>query len=613
MRVQINNRRLTLEDRDLIGVGGEARVYRDRDLAIKIYHGVDPNAGPAEQVRLARLYELRKRKIHNFPNHLPSAVLGPRDLVLDPHSGETIGFTMKLVHGTDFRKLALRGHGGSTFDRDQLAPLFHDLWTTVDHLHRHGVVIGDLNDGNVLFDGSRAWVIDADSLQFSKYPCVVAHERFLDPQLYNIDFDKEHGVFTPESDWYSFSVMLLSSLVHVHPYGGVHPSYPTLLHRAEARCSVFDDSVLYPKGAIPLSVLPEPLSEWFRGLFERGERGRFPKDLLRFRWVRCGCGCTHARKECPNCRSGRLINRPATLHRGACRAETVLHTAGRIEDLQLSPRLSYAVYDDGELRREDGTLVTVGPRPVGLTVQLSGNRSWLALGSRVLGFDGDELTVQYPCGSFRGSPAVSANTATLCRVDGDWLLSGNKRLGRVLENNTWIATGDAFGVGLYRAGEITRAFCFDPDVPGLRALDVPHLKGRLLDISAVFSRSTALLEWQDEYAGKQRAVSLLIASDGRILAREEGSPDSNPLLHRVGGKALSGTTVLCSTDNGLVAYSSQSGHFSESTRFADTEPFVNAESSLYPAPGGAVWVLDRDNPDGTSSISLLTLKLGGSS
>ena len=608
MRVQINNRMITLEDRDLIGVGGEARVYRDRDRAIKIYHAVDPNCGPTEHARLARLYELRKRKIQNFPTHLPSAVLGPRDLVVDPNSQETLGFSMKLVTGTSFRKLTLKGHGGVAFDRDDLAPVFNDLWTTIDHLHRHGVVIGDLNDGNVLFEGTRAWVIDADSLQFAKYPCVVAHERFLDPQLYNIDFDREHGVFTPESDWYAFSVMLLSSLLHVHPYGGVHPSYPTLLHRAEARCSIFDDAVLYPKGAIPTSVLPDPLIEWLTGLFERGERGRFPKDLLRFRWVRCSCGCTHARQQCPSCRT-----RPATLHRGACSAELVFSTMGRIEDLQLNPGLSYATYDDGKLRREDGTVVTVGPRPTGLTVELAGKRTWLAQGNRVLGFDGDELVEQYPCGTFQGAPAVSANTATLCRVHGDWLLSGDNRLGRVFENNTWIAAGNDFGVGLYRAGEITRAFCFDPDRPGLRTLDVPPITGRLLDIAAVFSRSTALLEWRDEYAGTERAVSLMITSDGRVLAREEGSPESNPLFHRVGGKALSGTTVLCSTDDGLVAFSSQSGGLCESTRFADTEPFVNAESSLFPAPGGALWVLDRENQDGTSSISLLTLKLGGSS
>ncbi len=51
--------------------------------------------------------------------------------------------------------------------------LLRDLDATVKALHRHGVVIGDFNDLNVLVTGlagsPSAWIIDADSFQISLY------------------------------------------------------------------------------------------------------------------------------------------------------------------------------------------------------------------------------------------------------------------------------------------------------------------------------------------------------------------------------------------------------------------------------------------------------------
>ena len=41
MNLWINQERVRLVDGDLLGVGGEARVYRWKDFAVKVFHAAD--------------------------------------------------------------------------------------------------------------------------------------------------------------------------------------------------------------------------------------------------------------------------------------------------------------------------------------------------------------------------------------------------------------------------------------------------------------------------------------------------------------------------------------------------------------------------------------------
>lgn len=303
MMAYLGKQRLRLEDRDLLGQGGEGQVFRAGNLAIKILFSVT---------------DARRAKLAAFPANLPARVVGPQGLVMDA-KGNVIGYAMRCLDGAnDLHQLASRKwRDADGRSENDVMCTFRELWRTVAELHARGVVVGDLNDGNVALTKNEPWLIDADSMQFGAFPCVVAHERFLDPCLYGVDLSQK-AALDARSDLYAFAVLLFQSLCFVHPFGGAHASYPTLLRRAEARHSVLRGDVKLPHSALRPEILPDDLLAWLTGVFDRDERKAPTPNLLETRFERCSCGIEHARRTCPIC----AVSRPvpvATLTRGNLR------------------------------------------------------------------------------------------------------------------------------------------------------------------------------------------------------------------------------------------------------------------------------------------------------
>ena len=94
MDVFFASARVRLKDADLLGEGGEARVYRFNDLALKVFHPVAPGT-PEAAVRAQKL-----KKLAVFPSALPSEVVTPLSTLTDV-SGATIGYAMRAVTGAD--------------------------------------------------------------------------------------------------------------------------------------------------------------------------------------------------------------------------------------------------------------------------------------------------------------------------------------------------------------------------------------------------------------------------------------------------------------------------------------------------------------------------------
>jgi hypothetical protein len=289
--VYLNGKRLRLEDRDLLGTGGEGSVFRAGDRAIKVFFEAN---------------DQRARKLAAFPAGLPARVVGPLALCADA-KGNTVGYAMRALDGAvDLHRLGQRKWRQGAMTANEVLALFRELLATVGALHARGVVVGDLNDGNVVLTpaptgGWEPWFIDADSMQFADFPCTVAHERFLDPRLYGVDLAHARRALSPESDAYALAVLLFSSLLFVHPYGGAHASYPTLLRRAEARHSVLRGDVKLPHAALRPEVLSDDALAWFADVFDRDARALLPPFLLEPRFVTCRCGAEHARRACPMC------------------------------------------------------------------------------------------------------------------------------------------------------------------------------------------------------------------------------------------------------------------------------------------------------------------------
>lgn len=340
-----SGRRVRLDDRDLLGVGGEGRVFRVGPHALKVFF---------------TMTDARRKKLAAFPTGLPEAVVGPVELCTDPR-GNVIGYAMRVLErAIDIHRLGQRkwrDESAHLTTNDVLAT-FRQLAAAVDALHARGIVVGDLNDGNVVLtpDG-RPWLIDADSMQFASFPCVVAHERFLDPRLYGVDLATT-AALSRDSDFYALAVMLFTSLLFVHPFGGAHASYPTMLRRAEARHSVLRGDVKLPHSATRPDVLPDDALAWFTRVFDRDAREQLPAALLGARFTRCACGVEHARRVCPACTVAVTVPAPAPVRTlGRIRVTTMTRDEGARFIKRSSDHARRVPLDGDWLFRADGTRI----------------------------------------------------------------------------------------------------------------------------------------------------------------------------------------------------------------------------------------------------------------
>ncbi len=578
MDVLINGRKARLGPKRLIGQGGEACVYRWRDQAVKIYHAMPKRA-------LAR----RMRKLQAFPAGLPQSVLSPQALV-SALDGRKIGFSMRLVEGVqDIRRLSQRHWREGLLTNQQVLRLFEQLYDALAALHRQQVVVGDLNDGNILIDAQTAWLIDADSMQFDRFPCTVGHERFLDPLLFGIDL-AQSAAFTPDSDWYAFSVLLFGSLLYIHPYGGVHPDYPTLLRRAEAGHSLLRGDVSLPKAAQHWRTLPDEMGDWFMSVFENRRRGVFPRQLLNVVWRRCSCGIEHAQPACPECTDQTPVPvQPIARRQGRCKAVRIHRTDGRILSAVFQGKLRYVYESGGVLYRENGQRVMTQDLAPGLRFGISGDTTYLSWQDQLVEVRDERIVGRI------NTPMFATNQSCCFVLQDQWLVEqrSGARVASVLEGQTWFGVGEQLGYGFYRAGLVTVHFLFRTDRPGLTQLELPSLTGRLVDVQVVFDHGQLLVAFATETAGRLTHALHWIGADGAVRASINGPPEHSPVLASLRGKLLGGDQLVCATDEGLlrVQLDRRAGRFLPAELFGDTEPFVNVETGLLPGPDGTIYLI----------------------
>src|SRR5207237_5340262 len=179
-----------------------------------------------EAAATLRLPELEAR-LRDAPRPLPPSVVAPIELA---RAGRTaaahvVGYVMPRVTGRALYELGeprVRKPGGVA--PGELVVALRALHASVTALHAAGVVLGDFNDGNVLVDGPRCHLLDADSFQHGRWTCALYTERFVDPRLCRRPapapvLTRPHD---RDSDWYAFATMVFRTLLWVGPFGGVH-------------------------------------------------------------------------------------------------------------------------------------------------------------------------------------------------------------------------------------------------------------------------------------------------------------------------------------------------------------------------------------------------------
>jgi DNA-binding helix-hairpin-helix protein with protein kinase domain len=206
-----------------LGQGGEGAVYSvpmwPRSVA-KIY--------------ARRPDDLTGRKLRAMvelgTDELASFAAWPQGLLLDPRTRKPVGFLMPRVdghreihalYGPTARKAAFPDASWAFLVR-----VARNLAAAFDTVHRHGHVIGDVNQGNVVVSRkATVRLIDCDSFQVTHlghtYPCRVGVPLFTPPELQGQRLDSVNR--THDHDRFGLAVLVFQLLfMGRHPYTGRH-------------------------------------------------------------------------------------------------------------------------------------------------------------------------------------------------------------------------------------------------------------------------------------------------------------------------------------------------------------------------------------------------------
>ncbi len=598
MQVLINNRRVNLGERDVLGSGGEAVVFKHKNWAVKIYH--DPT--PARAAKLLGLLQ--------FSASLPAEVIAPRQPVFDLTGQQIVGFTMETVPPqmlplSNLRNRALRANYG--FNNRQVAELFLAIHPLLTRLHAAGLVIGDFNELNLLFEAARPVFIDVDSYQFGPYACPVATEACLDPRLYGLDLAAK-PVFRPEHDWYSFAVLLFRSLLLAHPYGGTHQKVKKLTDRAGQGLFVLASEITYPKIALTPWLLSDELLEVFQGIFTGQKREIFPLAVLGS-FVQGLQECTTCREWFPASRRTCPLCQPPT---SFCFTSPV-----QVPGLQAGEWLAaggeiVASYTTGD---KIYLLARVGDRAVVYLVKGKGQHTraelfrWLPGASYA--FMEDALVVN-PAGSgellllrlentgrvtpllrtttghFEGRAVFAATARYLYRLAGGMLMQGELQDGHLLERPLSAVLEDQTCFEAFRegAGEFVAGFSrvfknyewFCLDKAGRSALRVTPLEPdeTLLGYSFKPGRPERLLIRQTRQAGLDYLRLDVFSNEGKmLLAKRLPAGETDSFESREKGLFQAGVLVWPG-GKGLLKENLSQGKRAEIA----ADPYLNAATHL---------------------------------
>lgn len=595
MNLFIDGKKRSFGRTRLLATGGEAEVFDLGDGRVfkrfKTASHPDFAHDPALQQSARDRLEEHTRKLPTLlARSLPDAAVKPSALAYDA-SGALLGYLMPKI--TDAEVLARFGDRGCValgVSPARACEVLLSVHAGLSALHGAGVIVGDLNDHNLLVGAAATHWIDVDSYQFDGFASRVFSERFADPTHCALGphdaltLTRPHDAMT---DWYAFAVLVMQTLLWVGPYGGVYRDPKRKLtpqQRPFERLTVFDARVVYPKPARPIQVLPDALLHELQAIFVRDERRAFPEALLHgLRFCRClGCGAEHARAVCPMCASARLGVRPVM--RGTVKARTLWQGEALLLGARMTPvGLRTLRLDGGRLLTEDGVALGAGAASPLLSFDITSRHALVRKGAQLalLGRDGSVTRRTVNQVATNGTHVVYVADGKLTQLAGCALTGEDRVLGEVVDDDLRLWLGPRFGLAVYRVAALSVGVVFRPGQAGLNdSLRLPDVRGRVVAMECVFSETHAWLLIVRQENGQREHVCLLLDATGKELARVTARDGDLPWLHSVAGAAAVASTLFVPTDDGLVRVEPY-GHALVVTReFPDTAPFVHSGCRL---------------------------------
>lgn len=611
-----------------IGAGQEAVVYdMGKGLVAKVYRQADDPyyaQSPAEQNAARVRISLHQKKLALFPHSLPSNVIVPLGLLTDKQ-GVIVGYIMPFVSGVE----TLLTYGdiqyreSKNISNNEIRDIFVHLHQTVKSLHGHGIVIGDFNDVNTLVKNRQVYMIDTDSYQFGNFMSTMYTEKFIDPLICSTIKQGQERLWTmtknhnPLGDWYAFSALLFKTLLFVDPYGGIYKPKDASKRmkqqqRMSKRVNVFNPEVVYPKHAYPYKALNQDMLQYFEQVFSKDMRGEFPIKLLNtMHWQRCtACGIEYATPHCPICSGGIYVFAPVSVS-GNLQVHEIFTTNGVILFTTFqNDKLMYLYHEDNGYKRENSEVVMKGELDREVHFAINGSTTILGKSNVMLNqfADGTHHKMFVDC--VGNKPIFDANAHHTFWVENGNLYKSNpmglsyspSNIGQGIADQTLIWTGNTFGLGMYKAGNILQGFVWDMQSKVINdKVALPFIKGQIIDAKCYISDSVAWLLIATKDQSQYINHGILVNKAGTILAHIDTTTGDYPWLGHIKGKSASGNYLFCPSDDGIirVEFNSQGGW--DSKVFSDTEKFVNEQSQLIVSSKG-IYVIKRNK------ILLLAMK-----
>lgn len=569
----IQNQHIKLDPSQLIQSGGEGLVFKVGQTAVKLYH--QPQTHHHQKLDF----------FFSTTTQLPPQLLAPQRPVTDDQ-GTFIGFQMPLLPADTvpikfLSKASFWQKNGLT--TTAVLTLFRQLHTTLITLHNQGIIVGDLNDQNIFITpppynaatpsaqlraslSPSYFLIDVDSYQFGRFPCPVAMDLFVDPNLYGIADLSKRPFFSPATDWYAYFVLLVRSLLHIHPYGGVHKQHKSIAARATAGLSILQADVVYPANARPRESLPDSLLQHLHRIFDLGERRPF-SDTLLTDYANHLAVCPSCQQEypqerpfCPFC-THKPTSKPTAIP--THQPTTLYTTTGFIESVHALPngRFLAIIYEQSQYKLVRFGLGGVVDEMVLfdgnpgyqfaafqsiLAVNPAGSKQLLLLdisGSQPRKLDMLETATFYQTGNL-ATAVFAATPHHLYRIAGTWIMRGSLQNGHFVEETiatahrqqTWFQaspTNDTIA-GYHRIFAENRFFLWHNgstyDIP------IPQLQpGESLTETAVaFIPESVIFTLKINQRGSTRTAVYTINHHGQILP-QTNQPTTKPTIQLLHG------------------------------------------------------------------------------
>jgi hypothetical protein len=375
------------------------------------------------------------------------------------------------------------------------------------------------------------------------------------------------------------------------------------------RITVFHPEVQYPKPAVPYRVLPDDLLQHFHRTFERDERGPFSPELLAdLQFAACPhCAVEHARTACPLCSPSATGRAEEVITvRGRVTCERRFRTSGVLLHAGVDHQaLRFLCHQEGVYLREDGRVLFRGELDPALRFSILGETTLVGRGGELIALSPDRDPVRLTVDSDGTGPAFASNSRHRYWVQDGRLLRdavtpyaaepASEHIGDVLAGQTRIFVGPTFGLGLYRAGNLSVAFTFDAERRGINdTLRLPRLRGHLVEAACVLDEGRAFLLLALARGGTTRHLCLAYSRVGALEATAEAEAGEGSWLGTLRGKCATQGLLLAATDSGVVRVEVRRGVLEPTREFPDTEPFVDSACDLLVGQQGLIVVGRRE-------------------